>query len=402
MQNTHWETHMTILLIVRRFLWGNRLLMILVFVQIAITIAISLNGLAIFLNQFGIISRDSGIDEPHSFKVDTFTLVDNWDIESMVLSDLDAIRSHPAVIGAISSNYIPHDRGWTGVSVRSEWSAEGISAPASLVMADQSGAEVLDLVVTKGRWFESVEVDLVNLTKQIWSAKVIITENLENHLFPGKPALGRTIFLDNGKPVEIIGIVDKFIGNHFGEKNVVFMPQIRVAPEVRYLVRTVEGKLDSTMREIRTLLENQQNQLRIVREPMAVWDLKLRTYGKEAKAATLMFILICGLLTLSAFGVYAVNMYTVTSQLDVVTILHALGFRASKINSLFQIQSLIVLVLSLILGVAGGAFLNSFLSQAYEIPTLTWINVLSICVPASLICQASSLMATNVGMRQST
>ena len=86
----------------------------LIALQIAVTMAIMVNAIAIMQERSIKMSRPSGIDEPNTFGLVSVGFKPDMDTKSLIQEDLDLIRNLPGVVDAIATNSYPlRQGGWS-------------------------------------------------------------------------------------------------------------------------------------------------------------------------------------------------------------------------------------------------------------------------------------------------
>ena len=104
-----------------RALMRNKTAYVLIALQIAVTMAIMVNAVAIVQERNRLMARPSGIDEPNIFHLESVSFTADFDQAAAIREDLDAIRSMPGVVDAIATNSVPlRNGGWSsGTATRS-------------------------------------------------------------------------------------------------------------------------------------------------------------------------------------------------------------------------------------------------------------------------------------------
>ena len=246
-----------------RAMLRNKAGFILIALQIAVTLTILVNAFGIIQESTDKISAESGIDEANTFTLASVLFTDYEREQRKVLidEDLDLIRNTPGVVNAVASNSFPLRQGGWSMSLALEpgnQTAESVST--AIYFVDEHGMEAFDLGLVDGRNFLPEQVTWDDPDDNTWPAYAIITEELAKEIWPDETVsyVGKTVFINDDDPVNIVGVVDKMQSPWPNWDNVVersmLVPQRRPSEFVRYIVRTEPGMRDQLMPEIEAAL----------------------------------------------------------------------------------------------------------------------------------------------------
>ena len=91
----------------------NKSSYVLIALQIAVTMALMVNAIAIIQERTRLMGRPTGIDEENIFTFNSTGFDPNMDFQALVAEDLIAIRNHPGVVNAVMTNSLPiRNGGW--------------------------------------------------------------------------------------------------------------------------------------------------------------------------------------------------------------------------------------------------------------------------------------------------
>ena len=91
---------------------------LLVMLQIAVTLAITINSLFIISQRVEKINRDPGIDVPNVIVADVRGFGDDFNVVDSITNDIDLITSIPGVVAATVSNHAPLSGSGSGTGLR--------------------------------------------------------------------------------------------------------------------------------------------------------------------------------------------------------------------------------------------------------------------------------------------
>ncbi len=149
------------------------------------------------------------------------------------------------------------------------------------------------------------------------------------------------------------------------------MPQRFAMPVFNnYIVRTRPGAMASTMLEAERRLRAEQP-LRVISDKLSFEETRAKTF-KRFKALGIVLSAVSGLLlVVTALGIVGLTTYWVTQRRRSIGVRRALGARRSDIVGQFQIESVAMAGLGILLGVGLTIVLNLWLAQKFAVPRLS-------------------------------
>ena len=363
-----------------RAMLRNKAGFILIALQIAVTLTILVNAFGIIQESTDKISAESGIDEANTFTLASVLFTDYEREQRKVLidEDLDLIRNTPGVVNAVASNSFPLRQGGWSMSLALEpgnQTAESVST--AIYFVDEHGMEAFDLGLVDGRNFLPEQVTWDDPDDNTWPAYALITEELAKEIWPDETVsyVGKTVFINDDDPVNIVGVVDKMQSPWPNWDNVVersmLVPQRRPSEFVRYIVRTEPGMRDQLMPEIEAALAA-SNKDRIIRDVNTMdHTRKLAYVGDSAMIKILGFVVLL-LTIITALGIVGLTSFNVSRRTRQIGIRRALGATKPAILRYFLIENSIVSAIGLIAGAALAIGLNIAMVEAFALEPLAW------------------------------
>jgi putative ABC transport system permease protein len=366
---------------------------ILIAVQIAVTMTIMVNAVAIIQERSVDMARPSGLDEANTFALASVSFVDGIDKKRLIDEDLDLIRNTHGVLSATSTNSFPLRRGgWSeGVSLEP---GEGVSdSSTALYFSDEHTLETFALELIEGENFAANQVDWVDRESNDWPPVAIVTEALAKDLFPEEDGsyLGKTFYIGNDNPVNIIGVVDRLQApwpNWSGLERSMLVPQRRDDDFVRYVIRTEPGLRDMLMPQIEEQLAT-RNPDRIIQSVQTMNDVRKMAYLGEAAMIKLLGFVVALLTVITGLGIVGLASFNVSRRTRQIGIRRALGATRASVMRHFMIENLLVSTV----GVSAGAFLavalNIVLVEAFALEPMAWYVIPSAMVMLWLVGQVA-------------
>ncbi|MBT8093306.1 MAG: FtsX-like permease family protein [Gammaproteobacteria bacterium] len=363
-----------------RAMLRNKAGFILIALQIAVTLTILVNAFGIIQESTDKISTESGIDEANTFTLASVLFTDYEREQRKVLidEDLDLIRNTPGVVNAVASNSFPLRQGGWSMSLALEpgnQTAESVNT--AIYFVDEHGMETFDLGLVDGRNFLPEQVTWDDPDDNTWPAYAIITEELAKEIWPEETVsyVGKTVFISDDDPVNIVGVVDKMQAPWPNWDNVVersmLVPQRRPSEFVRYIVRAEPGMRDQLMPEIEAALAA-SNKDRIIRDVRTMDHTRKLAYVGDAAMIKILGFVVLLLTLITALGIVGLTSFNVSRRTRQIGIRRALGATQPAIIRYFLIENSIVSAVGLVVGAALAIGLNIAMVEAFALEPLAW------------------------------
>jgi putative ABC transport system permease protein len=357
----------------------NKVGAILITVQMAITLAILCNGLFIIQQRLAASKRPSGMEETQVFVITNQWVGDPPDLAARQQADMAALRSLPGVVAAYTTNSYPFsDSGSTeGCSVQP--GQVHSTARCAMYYVDEQGLETLGLKLIAGRNFTAAEVlDKAGLRDLKPPPAVIITRQLAEKLFPGKSALGESMYVEFQKHrTPIVGIVDRLQvpwsqvggwGSTFFDNSII-EPFRYAAQYADYVVRAKPGQLAAVMQAAQKKLF-EVNRGRVLEKVRTITEARAEAYRDDRGLAVILGVVCAALLAVTAFGIVGLTSYWVTQRRRQIGIRRALGATRQAIMRYFQTENLLIASAGSVLGVALAIAVNLWMVNSFEMARL--------------------------------
>ena len=357
---------------------------VLIALQIAVTMAIMVNAIAIMQERSAEMARPSGTDEENIFTFSSTIFVEEADKKATIIEDLDVLRNHPGVVDAIATNSFPLRGGGSSQGLQTEPGAGKESVGAAAYYVDEHAINTFGTNLIDGKNFSPDQVSWRRPDSHDLPATAIITQALAKELFPDEKGsvVGNTVYINDDDPMNIIGVVDTLQAPWKGWDNVensMLIPQRGMSDRAIYVVRTKPGYRDELMPEIEEALA-QSNKNRIVESMRTMNEVRNRSYlGDEGMIKMLSFIVL--LLTgITGFGIVGLASFSVTRRTRQIGVRRALGASRLAILRYFMIENFIISSVGIIVGGVFAVGLNIMMVQAFSLTPLAWY-----VVPAAMI-----------------
>ncbi|MBI1872875.1 MAG: ABC transporter permease [Acidobacteria bacterium] len=305
----------------------------------------------------------------------------------------ERLRGVPGVGRVTYARLPPRESGWSSTSVRSTASVDPVSAQRNYVGLDYF--QVLGVSPVAGREF----IDRQS-PRAIRSA--IINKELAEALWPGRPAVGRTLWVGRGRDAEnadatsqefeVVGVTPNgyFSGFRRDRRNFLFLSaQEEPAPpgETTFYVR-FSGALDAIAPAIARGLRDADARTPIVY--LRTMDTQLDNMIWPVRVLTMFLVLFAGgSLLLAGIGQYAVVSFDMRRRVREFGLRIALGASSGQLLTSVVREGLGLTAAGLAIGfalsLATGRGLGGFLYGITPTDSLTYVAVFALLSGASLL-----------------
>jgi putative ABC transport system permease protein len=347
----------------------------LIVLQIALTCAIVCNAIFLIGERVSRMDRPSGIVEDELLRVELTGIGTTDDAAAVTQQDLAALRQIPGVRFVAASNMCPF--------CRSSWNNDISTIPEDpsppLAAASYAGTpdllETLGLRLTAGRDFLPEEYsDFAVRQRQPPVPSIIITRAVADKLFPGKPALGQSLYAWGESPQTIVGVVERLARPSEAPRS---SPEYSVILPVRvpytvggtYLLRVDPSRRAEVLAAVDATLDG-VNPNRILLERQTYAEVRAAFFRQDRAMAWLLVGVSIALLIITALGVVGLASFWVQQRTRQIGIRRALGATRGNILRYFQTENFILATLGIILGMALAYAINLWLMQNYQVARL--------------------------------
>jgi len=353
---------------------------ILIALQIAVTLAIMVNAIAIIQERSTLMARPSGTDEDNIFHLASLVFAPDLDQRSLINEDLAALRGTPGVVNAIATNSVPMRNGGWSMGLQTEPGAGMDSTGTAIYFTDEHGIDTFGTRLIAGRNFMPEEIIWNDPDEVRWPPYVIVTKALAESIFPDVPldeVVGKTVYIDQDDPMQILGIVDRLQAPWTGWESVErssIVPMLRESSITRYVIRTEPGLLDTLMPQVEELLATRSND-RIIDGVRTMDETRKRAYLDHASMIKMLSFIVSLLITITALGIVGLASFSVSRRTRQIGTRRALGATRPEILRYFVLENLIVSGFGTSLGAVIAIALNIWMVAAFDLAPMSWAIV---------------------------
>lgn len=341
---------------------------------VALTCGIVCNVAFMIEQRVALIGIASGVAENQLVMIDSISLDRSANQVARHRQDLAALRMIPGVESAAAVDALPFNQNnWTnGIGSNPQHQVALMSAfngtPGEL--------KTLGLKLVAGRDFQPDEYipedsahgyDGLNHV-----AVAIITRALATRLFPGKRALGQSIYT-TPSPIRVVGVVAHLarpnVGTGTDNQFSVMLPMLPDTSDVTYVLRTRPQEREAVLKQAKETLHRLERD-RVVRNGMTFQQLRAKYFQRDRTMVDLLIASALGLLLVAALGIAGLANFWVQQRTRSIGIRRALGATRSDVLRYFQTENFLIVTFGVALGVLFAIGLNLLLMAHYQLPRL--------------------------------
>jgi putative ABC transport system permease protein len=356
---------------------------ILIALQIALTLAIVCNAVFIIHDRTSKMARDPGMDVDNIFVLNVSAYKPDFNADSAIKGNLNALRALPGVVDATYTQSIPlSGGGWSdGATDKPEQNPKSTVGMGVFHM-DEHAVNTLGVKLVEGRNFTHDEIEYVDGDKYKTPKLAIVSKAFAEKVFPGQDALGKS-FYEGTSGVSIIGIVDTMEGTwpHWeGFERTIIFPTVLEGAYTRYMVRTLPGQRDEVMKLAEKKITDAHTG-NFVRSMHPLTYYRDNTNSGD-HAMTVMLTLVTALiLSITALGIVGLASFSVRQRTRQIGTRRALGARRVDIVRYFMTENWLITTMGVIIGSAMAVALNYWLVNLYDLPPISWYYI-----PVGIVC----------------
>ena len=376
----------------------NKVGAILISLQMAITLAILCNGIFIIVQRVALSKRPTGADESNIFVIPNQWVGSPPDLVARLRGDLTALRGLPGVIDAYATNSALLSNGGSSEGVNLKPDQKEASAQTALYFADEHALNALGLKLVSGRNFNADEVtDKMGYTDHGPAGVVIITRALAEKLFPGKTALGQSIYVQPADhAMQVVGVVERmqvpWVGSwsaNFND-NSILEPFRYADTYAYYVVRSQPNQLAGVLKAAEKKLYEVGHD-RVLEKIKSLTEARAEVYQDDRGLAVILGVVCTALVAVMAFGIVGLTSYWVAQRRRQIGIRRALGATRSAILHYFQTENCLIAASGAALGIGLAVCLNLWMVSTFEMERLHLGYPISGALVMLLLGQASVL-----------
>jgi len=356
----------------------------LLILEIALTCAIVCNAVFLIGQRLQRMDLPSGIAEHELVQVQLAYIGQRPDAYARAETDLAALRQILGVKQVALINQLPFTRGGesNGEVLLDPQQQQGTANVAQYM--GQNLLPTLGVRLVAGRQFQPDELvdfdtaitalhtgDLKGLPRDL-----IISQSLAERLWPGKSALGKTIYMGNAISFQVSGVMARLARPSYLRAGVgyslIFPVRMSPAEGASYLIRCApqdrQHVLQAAVAKLKQIDPN-----RVVLEKRTYDEARRAFFANDRAMAGILVGVIIALLIVTGLGIVGLASFWVAQRRRTIGVRRALGATRSNILHYFQTENFVLATIGIALGMVLAYGINLFLMVHYELPRLPGI-----------------------------
>lgn len=343
---------------------------VLIGAEVALTLAIVANCLALIGDARSEMTRASGFDDEHLVWVRTsnygadLIAAEDPAVRDLLARDLETLRSMPGVRYASATFFLP----WQGGGSSFEVLVEGrrMEKVCSQVYTVDPGIyDTLGVEVTEGRGLTAEDVVLEDDATRY---PVTISRGLADLLFPEGGAVGAVLTDPEGQEqYPVVGVFEDFY-NPYGwpihEQAVLFALPASSTTGSGFLVRAEPGQTQAVAGavEARLVAVEEERSVRIGTVP----EMRDQLQAGQQLMVVVLELLMALLVVVTALGIVGLTAFSVAERRRTIGTRRALGATRAAVLRYFLVENWLVVTLGAAVGLALAVALNVGLLEVVE------------------------------------
>ncbi|HET9317389.1 MAG TPA: FtsX-like permease family protein, partial [Vicinamibacteria bacterium] len=345
----------------------------LIVMEVALTLAIVANCVAMIRDARAAMTRVSGFDDENLVNVRSTpfekAFKEDGYLDNALAADLQSLRTMPGVRAASNTRFLPWQGGGSSTEMR-EAGTRGEMLRTQIYNGDEGTLDTLGVSVSEGRNFTRDEVDRDTmrlrelnrtqreagpdgLPRDKFLQEVIVTRAYGKLAFGDKPLLGRQLEDSDGDLYRVVGVIDEFY-NPYGwpiHEYAVFYPNRARAYEFGspFLLRTEPGQAAAVAKAVeeRLLAVNNGRNLRV----QTMDEIKAQYFGPQRLVSTLMSAVTVLLVLVTSLGIVGLTSFSVAERTRQIGTRRALGARRRDVLQHFLAENWLLTTMGVVLGI---------------------------------------------------
>ncbi|HJU08115.1 MAG TPA: FtsX-like permease family protein [Rhodanobacteraceae bacterium] len=360
----------------------HRLTTLLLALQVAFTCAIVCNVAFLIVNRVQRVTVPTGIAEDELSAISSTGIGKDDNPQARHQTDLAALRTIPGVTSAVAVSYsLPLNSNEYSTGTCPD--RQALERAMQIMSTDGTGcldASVYDgtpgLIATLGlRLVAGRDFHRDEYVATGKPAVAIISRALARRLYPGKPALGQTLYV-GPSTMRVIGVVDTLLRPRLREPAVdydsMIWPQLPSDNSVTYVLRSAPQDRGRVLRAAAgALISINPNRIISKDGGRTYTQIRAKYFRRDTTMIGLLIASAVGLLFVTALGITGLASFWVQQRTRTIGVRRALGATRGDILHYFQTENFLIVTFGIVPGIVLAVAINLTLMKFYELPHLS-------------------------------
>lgn len=365
-------------------LFRHKVTALLLILQIALTCAIVCNAVFLIHQRLARMDIPSGIAEHELLQIQFANTGDRPDAYSQAQTDMATLRQIPGVQAVALANQLPlsgYAMSNSGIKLRPGQRNNTLEVASYY---GQNLITTLGVRLISGRDFQPDELlDLTKVMRALHSNDmknlphtVIVDKAVAARLWPGRNALGKTIYVGNDIPLRVIGVSTSLARPNDLQKgaqySIVYPIRLTATEGGSYVIRTTSKDRRNVLKFALSALKHLDPN-RIVIEQRSYDEMRQKFFESDRAMADMLLGVIIAMLVITALGIAGLASFWVAQRHRTIGVRRALGATRRDILQYFQTENFLLATIGIALGMVLAYGMNLLLMWHYELPRLPLI-----------------------------
>jgi putative ABC transport system permease protein len=378
----------------------------MIVLDVALTCAIACNATQVIASRWRLLRQPTGVEDARLVVVRT-TLLGDPEVQRFQRDrDLLALRALAGVEAVSEVGSMPYmDDLALSVSSSPPGRDGGNGMDVSVYFGTPGHLRVLGARLLAGRDFgDETYVPFANGAGTAGAPTALVSESVARRLYGNAPAIGRSLYMDDGRVVTVVGVVADLLRPHpsladaDGNHDTIVLPMIPDGTSASYVLRTsAAADGDRVARQAGMALDRLGGD-RIVDAVQPFVEMQREFLEKDRTQLGLLGLGLAGLLAVTLVGLSGLSSYWVRQRTRSIGIRRALGATRGDVLRHFLLENLVVVGLGALAGVAVALAVGRVVARDFAIPALSPGPVLA---AALLVCALGQLAVLRAALSAS-
>jgi putative ABC transport system permease protein len=348
----------------------NRSLFLWLIAEMALTMAVLLNVVAVVYDDMSAIGLRTGVPEEQLAIIQSIA-TSMGQSKGGVQAALDALRSTRGVRSAAMGDIPLWDVAAVPISLTPDATAPTLEAYQ--FSGSQGLSETLNPRYVEGTAISSLDIPSADQFEDGALFPVVITQALANGLYGNQNPLGQRFYF-NGQSARVVGVMEHLRAAITGKPNddYSFVMEYQMGTQDMggaFIIRTEPGNTDAILISAAKALRR-SNPNHVQQLVKTMHDLRQDYFRDRSTAVWMLAGIAVILIVITSGGIFGLAMYLVQQRRAQIGMRRAMGARKIDIFSYFMAENLLITGLGVIGGILLTISLSSYMTTHYEVPPL--------------------------------
>ena len=352
----------------------------LIVLEISLTCAIVSNAVFLITERLDRMNQETGIAEDELVRIQVTGIGKDENADALTQEDIASLSAIPGVKSAVLTNQIPFGGSSWNSSVDLEKDQMHQTLNASTYFGGDKLVETLGVRIVAGRDFNPDEYvkweDFRNAdpAKKAKIGSILVTRGMGERLFPGKNAVGQTLYMGN-EPIRVVGVIEhlsrpnSFQGEDGARYAAILPIVLPYTIGSDYVLRVDPARRKEALAAGVAALEK-NGPSRIILEKKTFEEIRAEYFRADRSMAWLLVGVCIALLVVTALGIVGLASFWVQQRTRQIGIRRALGATRRQILRYFQTENFLLATIGIVIGMGLAYGVNVWLMKRYELPRL--------------------------------